>query len=364
MRALHKAFEATWAAGGQVDIELDRIREYVGNTPNHLVGIEFKLAINATTANAETIYLQELWGALQNVVLTDIADIEVLRGNGQMLSQLMRCVRGDVEPDDGTHTGDGNADDFVIRARVPFCGGSEGIPGFAFKDFIQPMSRFKDGLLHVDFSAADAITNVTINSATLYVSFEGLPYAPARQGMDIRYKQTTYPDGQKVIFPVHGEAVLAACVANADWDHSDYTVFTEPEMGYMTNVNLFQLVDAFNAACAGTRDDAYLVEASPQIAPLVFPQRDLGANGLVYPSSKWEWEITNTNQATHRIMWAEIHSMQGNGGLPALMTSKAEGIYRGRIPAEPKFMDNNRQSVGGLRRRRLDAILSRELILR
>lgn len=296
------------AGGGNVSVDLRPLLPTAHQMPLHITSIDLKLHLTLTGDAANDEPGENFCRVLDRLELVDINSNTVVRLQGHHFDQLMKAVRGwrYPTPADGPQ-GDAEASHYWY-ANIPFHGGPNGVAGYAeFKDLIQPVDRFRETNLEVFFNAG-ALSFSTLNSATLYISFNCGPYKEVVQGADIRYGYMTHSDAQRFELPVNGKSVHTAILAVDDLDGSDVTVVNCEQFSFLNNVQLWQLVSSWNAMNADSPSE-FIAHAAPEFVPLIWQDKRGSVQQTIgFPGQKAFFDVTNTIGEDVDLCWAQIHN--------------------------------------------------------
>lgn len=359
MFVLQHSLTATYAAAGQSQLDLRRFLQTADGMPLHLTCIDLKLLVDITPHAGNDTPGSELSTLIDRIVLKDCLSNDVVNIRGRHLRTLVKAARGWAHADPAALTAGGDQTTLTIPFSIPFHGDEGGILGFReFVDCIQPMDRFRETVMLI-YWANGIASGATINSASLHVSFRLLPLPEVVQGADIRWTYIDHADDPTVEFPVNGIAYHTAIIQNSDLDHVDYTVLSVDEFSYLSQVNGWQLVSAWNEACCEDVGQHELITA-PQFMPVIYQDKRYSVQGAItFPGNKMIVRTTNTHGATQDLGMVQIHDSMDLAGKLAGRTGT---VYQLATAHYPKFAKKNFSGVEAQKASRLVRMLGRKMI--
>ena len=354
----------TWAANGQSNFDIRRLRSTVDGLPNHIVCIDGKLAITMTADASNDTPGEELFEVIERLRLTDVLAQDIVNIPGHMLRTGMKAATGIIPDDPADVPAGGGAG--VVRYcyfKIPFHGSENGLLGMQkHQDAWLPVDRIREGTLLVDWSDTQPwdADHGTVTAATLELSFGCIPYSEIILGSDIRFRDFTHEDAQLINWPVMGQVFHTAAIINKDYDHSDYDSFTVDLYGYLSNVQREQLVMRWNEGCAHDAAQYEAPVATHGFVPVVYQDKNYSIQGtLGFPSGKMLVQTVNTNADNQELFNAEIFD---GIELARRLYGRSGTVFAGTKSQKPLYSAKNRGKVFDMKSSRLDILLGRKML--
>jgi hypothetical protein len=347
------------AGGGNVSVDLRKLLPTAHQMPLHVTAVELKLVATITPHATEDEPGTNICRILDRIELYDIDSETIVRLQGHHVDQLVKCATGWRYADPGTIVAAGQADDFTWQGRIPFHGGPAGLAGFQdFKDVILPVDRIRETNMEIYFNAA-ALANATLGAVTLYVSFTCGPYSSVMLGADVRYGYMTHSDAQRIELPTTGKAVHTAALCVDDLDASDITVVNVDQFSYLNNVQLWQLIHAWNSMVAFSPSE-HVAIGSPEFAPLIFQDRRGSIQqSLGFPGQKALMDVTNTVGEDMDLCWVQVHNTKRKADK---LIGRAGTAFEDKRLRKAQFSKKNGPTMNQTVGKRLETLLPQKLV--